>query len=509
MTLPEKHYHETSKLLRAIDKRKIAYWLLNQGYFPEQYVLPPSFQVNDFELCDKPYINLKEPPRRQLNCVSFPKSPLASRVFGIQHPHNYHDIVYWLIDEWDLVLDHIFCDDNLIYSYSIPIPLNSRCIGELSSLRAGRLIYEWIEMAERDLVAEAHKYRLLVRTDITNFYNSVYTHSIAWALHGREESLADKGNDLLGCKIDKLIQYANDRRTNGIPVGSAVSDLIAELLLSKVDQNASEKLRRQDIFFLGTRFKDDYRILSKSENDAKIILTVLSEELEKFNLVINEQKTNILHLPTGLFRHHNREYFPFSMRSKKRISFKTFEFNLLKVLDIHKSYPGTSLIEKFLSELFDNNYEFKVEFSQEAKNRHKQILKMISLLFLLKRESEKTLSHIMTILEALYTLFNSEYNIKEHFKEIIRIEIKLAIERKSEFEIIWYIFFSKYLGLGLDLKPLLDSNQDFKKNNLLASILLSSQRIYRDSNIILFKRPKDCRGVTLAKQLAVFDKHKE
>jgi len=45
-----------------------------------------------------------------------------------------------------------------IYSYSFPIPLNNKKKGELSPLRSGRMIYEWIAMAEKDLVAEVHKY---------------------------------------------------------------------------------------------------------------------------------------------------------------------------------------------------------------------------------------------------------------------------------------------------------------------------------------------------------------
>ena len=42
MTLVEKHFKKTAKLVRAIDKKVIAGWLLTDGYFPEQYVLPPS-----------------------------------------------------------------------------------------------------------------------------------------------------------------------------------------------------------------------------------------------------------------------------------------------------------------------------------------------------------------------------------------------------------------------------------------------------------------------------------
>jgi len=509
ITLPEEHYRETYSLLKAIDKNKIASWLLTEGYFPEQNILPPSFKVDNFVLKNDPYIrNLKEPPRRELGTVSYPKSFLTYRVYGIQHPHNYHDIVYWLIDDWENIIDHIFLKDKLIYTYSMPIPVNAKNKGELSPLRSGRLIYEWIEMAERDLVAEAHRFKVLIRTDITNFYNSVYTHSIAWALHGREKSFLDSRTlDLLGNKIDKLVQYANDGRTNGIPVGSAVSDLIAEILLAKIDQNVSLRLKEENIDFLGTRFKDDYRILAKTEEDAKKILRVLSEKLHEFNLLINENKTKILYLPEGLFRFHNREYFPYSLQRKNRIPFKSFEFTLLKVLDIHKAYPGTSIIEKFLCELFDKKYNLKLYFSNNLKVRKKQILKTFSLLFLLKTESEKILCYVMSIIEAIYATENKKYNLKNYLRKIIEFEIKNASNKKSVFEIIWYIFFSRYLGLGVTFSDFIDT--DLKENLLLKSMTASRQKIFSDSGITLFRKPKDCCGENLSKQLAVFNRSKE
>ena len=508
ITLPEEHYKETCSLLKAIDKNKIATWLLEEGYFPEQNILPPSFKVDNFVLKNEPYIqNLKDPPRSNLGCVSYPKSFLTSRVYGIQHPHHYHDIVYWLIQDWAAIIDHIFNNDNSIYTYSIPIPINANCKGELSLLRSGRLIYEWIEMAERDLVAEAHRFKILIRTDITNFYNSVYTHSIAWALHGRDIAFSDKIFKLIGNKIDKLVQYANDGRTNGIPVGSAVSDLIAEILLAKIDQNVSLRLKNKNIAFLGTRFKDDYRILTNTEEEAKKILGVLSEEFHKFNLLISENKTQILYLPEGLFRHHNREYSPYSIRTEDRIPFKSFEFKLLKVLDIHKAYPGTSIIEKFLSELFDKKYNLKLDFSNNLKVRKKEILKTFSLLFLLKRESEKILCYVMAIIEDIYLMDNEKYNLKKYLREIIELEIKNASEKKSVFEIIWYIFFSRYLKLGVTISPLIDPT--LKENLLLQSMITSRQKIFSDSGIKLFKKPKDCHANKLAKQLAVFNRCKE
>ncbi|GAI93066.1 unnamed protein product, partial [marine sediment metagenome] len=179
--------------------------------------------------------------------------------------------------------------------------------------------------------------------------------------------------------------------------------------------------------------------------------------------------------------------------------FKRFEFTLLKVLDIHKAYPGTSIIEKFLSELFDKKYNLKLYFSNNLKIRKKQILKTFSLLFLLKRESEKILCYVMAIIEDIYLVDNRKYDLKKYLREIIELEIKKASEKKSVFEIIWYIFFSRYLQLGATLSPLIDPA--LKENLLLKSMIASRQKIFLDSGIKLFKKPKDCQDKKLAKQL--------
>lgn len=509
MSLIEKHFRKTEKLIKQISKDLIADWLLNEGYFPEQYVVPPSFLAKDFKLQATEYItDLKEPPRRKLINISYPKSLLTSRIFGIQHPHNYHDIIYWLMSDWDSIIEHIFHKDLKIFSYSFPIPVNDRLKGELSPLRSGRMIYEWIAMAEKDLVAEAHKYNLIVRSDITNFYNSVYTHSIGWALHGQETAFKDKTCALIGNKIDKIVQYATNGRTNGIPVGSAVSDLIAELILSSVDLRISQKLTDKD--FIATRFKDDYRILCNTETEAREILKVLADELTEFNLLINESKTKILELPNGLYRQHDRAYHPHSIREKKGISFKTFELTLLTALDIHKEFPGTSILEKFFGELYDSDYNLKIQFADKKSSRRKEILKTLSLLVLAKRESEKILCHILSVIELIYLAYKSEFKLKEIIKKLIETEIIKANNKQSVFELTWYVFYARYLGLGIAERWINSKvDKDLRKNPFLKSMCTSKQQIFNDSHIDLFIKPKDCKGVVLAKRLAVFERKKD
>ena len=62
MNLLEKHFRQTEKLIKSIDPTKIVEWLLNSGYYPEQYVFPPNFKTINFKLKTSPYytINKKE-----------------------------------------------------------------------------------------------------------------------------------------------------------------------------------------------------------------------------------------------------------------------------------------------------------------------------------------------------------------------------------------------------------------------------------------------------------------
>jgi retron-type reverse transcriptase len=479
--------------------------LLTEGYFPEQYVLPPTFKVNDFELEEGPKnANISDLARREIVSISYPKTLLTSREFGIQHPSNYHDIVFHLINNWDDIIDLLFDKKNKIFSYSFPIPVNARDEGNLSPLRSGRMIYEWLAMAEKDLVAEAHRYNFIVRSDITNYYNSVYTHSIAWAIHGQEVAFADKENELFGNKIDRLVQYANKGRTNGLPVGSALSDLIAEIILSVIDLRVSKRVVKEGIFFLATRFKDDYRILCNKKEDGEKILKYLAEELKQFNLSINENKTIILDLPSGLYRHHDRAYHPFSLRSNEALDFKTFELTLLKAMDIHIEYPGTSILEKFFSELYTDNHELKIQFSSDINSRKKQILKTLSILMLLKRESEKILCHVLAVIELIYKRYKREFDLKKPLKEIVVSEIEKASRKNSVFELVWLVFYSRYIGLGITNFSELISEGNLK-NLFLKSIVSSQQKIFSDSGIDLFRKPSNCKDMTLAKRLAVFE----
>jgi hypothetical protein len=41
-----------------VPSEKVAKWLLEEGYFPEQYIVPPTFKVSKFDLNPTPFIEV-------------------------------------------------------------------------------------------------------------------------------------------------------------------------------------------------------------------------------------------------------------------------------------------------------------------------------------------------------------------------------------------------------------------------------------------------------------------
>lgn len=508
MTQCEAHFEETKKLAEQIGPDELARWLLYHGYFLEQYVLPPPFAVQKFDLRSEPYFALSpkenipfRPAFSVLETLSFPRSPLTVRAFSIIEPRIYHDLVWHISREWKTVVDCIFNKQLRIYSYSFPIPVTKKKPGRLGQLRAGRMIYEFIEMAESDLVGEAHKYKYLLKTDVTNFYATIYTHSISWALHGKQAARDDRFRfSLMGSKIDKLLRNANDGRTNGIAVGPAICDLVSEIVLAAVDMRCSDILALQKLDFVGVRFKDDYRFLCRSEDDARKIARALQNSLNDYNLALSESKSEVLKLPEGMFRPWTSSYQHWSLRWKRTITYRSFETTLLSVLRIDEQFPGTGIIDRFLSELTSRGFNLKLNLNElEAR-------KTYSLLLLLKQRRARSFPSILAVVEAMLNKYEDYQDLRKYITDSLTDMLeRLARESdENEYEIIWSFYFLRVVLGRTDIKLPVSSNQ------IVRSIIAGMQCFYdghQDSNLfrmVTYPAPRN----HLLQHLAVFHRTK-
>jgi hypothetical protein len=458
---PARHSQKTERLARSLQPRDVYKWLVTVGYFPEAYVLPPCFHVQRHPIYGKRYCPITrkyQPKISQLCELHFPKSHFTDRTFSIIDPEIHNDIALEFAENWNTVLDILFHPDKCIYSYSFPIPVDASHLGALGKLRSGRMIYEYIEMAENDLVEEAYRYKYLIRTDIKNFYPSVYTHSIAWAFHTK--SVIRTGSNrsdssFLGNRLDKLFQNANDGCTNGLPIGPAVSDLISEVILSAIDLEVSQKVRKLEA--LAVRFKDDYLFLCKGRNDCQDIIKCLQKNLKEYNLLPNEDKTDIRELPEGMFREWASKYYQIRPNKGIKLSYKEFKELYLGVLRIDKENPGTGVIDRFIADIMDKQYRPLIPVDAVSLN------KSVSLLLLLAERRVKTFPKILGVIEAMMAQSNNQAIrdlVEKHLKLLLRELIKNWEDNR--YLISWILYFLKSNGFPVRIRqqfnhPILDS----------------------------------------------------
>lgn len=152
-----------------------------------------------------------------------------------------------------------------------------------------------------------------LKLDISNFYDSIYSHSISWDIN-------DINIKQIAENLDVVLRAGNRNETKGIIIGPYTSSMFAEIILSKVDSELIEYLNTCPIEVRFSRYSDDYIFYSDSEEFLKSQVKPKFESLiNKYKLYINSSKTKNL-------------VFPFRESSSEEMNFdifrKTFETKL-------------------------------------------------------------------------------------------------------------------------------------------------------------------------------------
>lgn len=444
---PFVHRNQTAKLARALDKKDVYEWLVTRGFFPEAYVLPPCFAVTKHPAYGKVYF--KHTPKKftprvtEYQQVHFPKTDYTDRTFGVIDPELHSDLAYAFASNWKTVLGAIFHPRNRVCSYSFPVPLDSKTPGSVGQLRTGRMIYEFIEMAENDIAAIAHRFKFLIKSDVKNFYPSIYTHSIPWALHGKTKirKPANRTNySFVGNRLDKLFQNANDGCTNGLPIGPAVSDIAAELVMSAVDRQLSDAIPEDAVV---VRFKDDYRILVRNESDGRTIIKALQAALKNYRLELNDEKTQFHNLPNGIFREWVSQYHSANRVPKAYYPFRRFKETYLSVVAIDRTNAGCGVIDRFLADIITKKHRLRVKLDRRT------LPKVLSLLLMLGALRTKAYPKVLATIESiLKSPFGKKHSaeIAEHLADHLSQLSKR--EAENRYLIAWICYFLRANSLN-------------------------------------------------------------
>lgn len=169
------------------------------------------------------------------------------------------------------------------------------CTGlPLKSLAESSPLYWWRRVEQRSIELSL-QFEHMLTADIANCYDSIYTHSLAWALHTKETAKGHRGPkeyQYIGNVIDWHLQAMNHQQTNGIPTGSVLMNLIAEMVLGYMDLELTKKLVGRDIKdYHILRHRDDYRIFVRNSATGAEIMRVLTEVAISLGLQLNAGKT--------------------------------------------------------------------------------------------------------------------------------------------------------------------------------------------------------------------------
>jgi hypothetical protein len=314
--------------LIGVNENLFAERTLEDGFFPEN--LPPVFSITNLhEAAIKPLASgqyLTEKPTEGCR-YDASKRGGQRRVFTMPNP-------VFMVDAASFFIKYkVEIDEHLSVS-------TTSCSYPKFSASEGRPIAittfpEFHKRRRRGLALS----RYIVRTDISRFYHSIYTHALPWAIHGKAAAKKDRKLDstsIFGNRLDWLVRQAQDGQTVGIPVGPDFSRIISEIIGSAIDK-AFCALHGSDVPML--RLVDDIYIGSDNLDDAHAYLSAIRDAIRSYELDINESKTAVLnsrddlepYWPVEIRREIERYSDGSSSKGKKRADFIHFLDEILRL----------------------------------------------------------------------------------------------------------------------------------------------------------------------------------
>lgn len=263
--------------------------LARYNYFPNQKSnigeLPPIINTRTFT----PEVALKvaegKPRGDGYDAVVYLSTRFnnAPRELSLVHPKAYSSLITHIVKNWDKIKF---------------IQNNSNSIIKPEQHQDGRILvmnYEDPIEKSRRILMNGFGKRFLVKADISNCFNSIYSHAISWGLVSISVAKAAKmkHNEWFN-EFDRYQRYCKRNETQGVPIGPGTSNIALESILHRVDSVLRDK------GFDFSRYVDDYECYCKDDSQAQLFINVLRDELYQYKFSLNSHKTKIIPLPSPI-----------------------------------------------------------------------------------------------------------------------------------------------------------------------------------------------------------------
>ncbi len=213
----------------------------------------------------------------------------SPRVLGIPHPIPYAELCLTLHTHWDKIVKKVGSVSNY-NDVSLLRPQVHVGTDRLVSFKSYNQ-----QDDELDKIEKSFGKQVMVYADIANFYPSVYSHTLPWALVGKKTAkkyVGHKRKKRWFNQIDFKTRNTKNNESNGVLIGPDTSNILTEIILSQIDKG----LKKYDYY----RYIDDFTCYCKDEAEAQQFIIDLSSLLSEFRLALNAKKTRIEKLPRSL-----------------------------------------------------------------------------------------------------------------------------------------------------------------------------------------------------------------
>jgi|LauGreDrversion4_2_1035121.scaffolds.fasta_scaffold84640_2 RNA-directed DNA polymerase len=324
------------------------------------------------------------------------------RKFELINPFIYVSLVHEIAtqENWKLIKNRL----NNIKAKSVVQCMSLPIVSESNQSDKAAQITNWWKQIEQKSLKLSLDYSCVYHTDITDCYGSIYTHSIAWALHSKKTSKYKRQDrnfkkNYVGGVIDCHIQKMANGQTNGIPQGSVLMDFIAEIVLSYADLCLSVRLKhikKSDFKIL--RYRDDYRIFVNNPQLANEIIKLLTEVLINLGLRLNSEKTNFSNniIQSSI----KQDKIGWLVANKYA---KTTQKQLLIIHQFALRYPNSGTIVRELQTLSK-----KIRKNKEKIKKNEDIEVLVSIIIDIALLNPRTYSISMAVVSILFGLLEQE-----------------------------------------------------------------------------------------------------
>jgi Reverse transcriptase (RNA-dependent DNA polymerase) len=322
--------------MTLLNKRTAA--LLSDGYLPVQ--LPPPFCSSTLGEAVAALTN-SFPATKALpsECESFSVARVGHRrrTTKLPNPISQFLLARSIAENWSAISKHL---------KRSRLSLSNPHLNTVAGVRSIQI--PSLGELESERVSRSAGYRYALVSDVTQFFPSLYTHALPWALHTKaavKSALKTKPRTSAGFgdDLDKHARNCQAQQTIGVPIGPDTSHILAEIVGVGIDLELRQALKHWPA---GYRYVDDFALFFTTQAEADAALSHLNQALAHFELRPNEHKTRIVSIDALEVDSwvHELRHFDFS-HTKSRQTHELHHF--FQIAFVHASRHPNESVMKF------------------------------------------------------------------------------------------------------------------------------------------------------------------